>query len=136
MKKILVLIVMVVCLFAEQVYAWGEVPVFTVFLNDLAYTNSGKVRPCYPLYARFEHPNPEVTKVRMRHPTNHVLFMHFPINQNVHIKIHEQYMKQGLLSISDFIAEDNYGHIYGQMNLTFIPVDPAHGNICDGYVNS
>ncbi len=109
---------------------------FTVFLNDLPYASDAKVRPCYPVTARFEHPDPNVTRVRMRYPYNHRMFMFFPINKDVHIRLHEDFMKKGQLSLSDFIAEDGQGNNYGQMQLTFIPVDPEHGEACDSFLNS
>lgn len=109
---------------------------FTVFLNDLPYASDAKVRPCYPVMARFEHPDPNVTRVRMRYPYNHRMFMFFPMNKDVHIRLHEDFMKKGQLSLSDFIAEDGQGNSYGQMQLTFIPVDPEHGEACDAFLNS
>lgn len=109
---------------------------FTVFLNDLPHTKSGNVRPCYPVFAKFEHPNPKVTRVRMRYPYNHNMYKFFDINLETNLQLHEDYMKQGKVSLSDFIAEDYEGNSYGQMTLTFIPVDPANGEHCDAYLNS
>ena len=122
--------------FISYKVAQGYSPVFTVYLNELPYSHTTKVRPCYPVMARFEHPDSAVTKVRMQYPYNTSLFMYFPINQDVHIKLHEDFMKKGQLSLSDFIAEDDYGNRYGQMTLTFIPVDPTLGEVCDAYLNS
>ncbi len=110
--------------------------IFTVYLNDYPHSRSEKVRPCYPVMARFEHPNPAVTRVRMRYPYNHNMYMVFPVNENIHIALHENFMKKGQLSLSDFIAEDEAGNSYGQITLTFIPLDPENGMVCDAYLNS
>ena len=109
---------------------------FTVLLNDLPHTKSGNVRPCYPVFAKFEHPNPKVTRIRMRYPYNHDMYKFFDVNLETNLQLHEDYMKQGKVSLSDFIAEDYDGNSYGQMTLTFIPVDPANGELCDAYLNS
>lgn len=114
----------------------AEPVAFTVFLNDLPHTYTAKVRPCYPVMARFEHPDPNVTRVRMRYPYNHRMYMFFALNTDINIKLHEDYMKKGQLSLSDFIAEDDFGNEYGMMTLTFIPVDPENGEFCDAYLNS
>ena len=83
---------------------------FTVYLNDIAHTTSGNVRPCYPVMARFVHPDSNVTRVRMRYPYNYSMFMFFPVNKDVHIDLHENFMRSGQLSLSDFIAEDEQGN--------------------------
>ena len=109
---------------------------FVVYLNDMPHTQTENVRPCYPVMARFEHPYPAVTRVRMRYPYNHELHMFFPMNENVHIWLHEDYMKQGQLSLSDFIAEDDSGKDYGQITLTFVPLDPENQDACNEYLSS
>ena len=121
---------------ANTAFAQHKPTIFTVFLNDIAYSQTGNVRPCYPVMARFEHPDPAVTRVRMEYPYNSEMFMHFPVNKDVHIKLHEEFMRAGQLSLSHFIAEDDKGNRYGQMTLTFIPVDPAHGEICDMFLGT
>ena len=65
----LLFIAILVCMVPSLSYA--ESGRFTVFLNDLPHTHSGNVRPCYPVFAKFEHPNPKVTRIRMRYPYNH-----------------------------------------------------------------
>ena len=127
---------MAVMLLCAPVNARADSGAFTVFLNDLPYSHTTKVRPCYPVMARFEHPNPAVTRVRMRYPYNHSMYMLFDVGVDVHIKLHEDFMKKGQLSLSDFIAEDDAGNQYGMMTLTFIPIDPQHGEFCDAYLNS
>ncbi len=127
-------IVMMLC--AVPTAARADSDIFTVYLNDIPTMHTTTVRPCYPVMARFEHPDPAVTRVRMRYPHNHAMFMHFPMNEDVHIELHEDYMKRGKLSLSDFIAEDDAGAQYGLMTLTFIPVDPTQGQFCDGHFNS
>ncbi len=130
-------VLLFICLICSHAsYARAENTTFNVFLNDLPYASDSKVRPCYPVMARFEHPDPAVTRVRMRYPYNHRMFMFFPVDREVHIRLHEDFMRKGQLSLSDFIAEDDLGNQYGQMQLTFIPVDPEHGEACDAFLNS
>ncbi len=118
-------------------HARADENVFTVFLNDYAHYHSEKVRPCLPVMAHFYHPNPAVTRIRMRYPRNHAMHMFFDINEEVHIKLHEDYMRKSMLSYSDFLAEDDAGNVYGQMTLTFIPLPTdAHAQACEGFVNS
>lgn len=109
---------------------------FTVFLNNVPHTVSGTVRPCLPLMARFVHPDPHVTRVRMRYPYNHDLFMFFPMKEEINIVLHEDYMKKGEWSLSDFIAEDESGSSYGQMTLTFQPLDPLNNGACESFPDS
>ncbi len=109
---------------------------FTVFLNNIPHTTSGTVRPCTPFRARFEHPDAAVTRVRMRYPHNHNLFMFFPMNEEVNISLHEDYMEKGEWSLSDFIAEDESARAYGQMTLTFQPLDPLNKGVCESFPDS
>ena len=132
----------ILCLvFCVSVPAWAEkntpnATAFTVFLNNIPHTTSGTVRPCTPLMARFEHPDTAVTRVRMRYPHNNNLFMFFPMNEEVNISLHEDYMEKGEWSLSDFIAEDESARAYGQMTLTFQPLDPLNKGLCESFPDS
>ena len=110
--------------------------VFTVFLNNVPHSVSETVRPCVPLMARFDHPDPHVTRVRMRYPYNHEMFKVSPISQNYPLSLHEDFMTKGEWSLSDFIAEDESGKTYGQMTLTFQPLDPDNRGLCDSFPDS
>lgn len=134
----LFLLLLVALVFQVSPVRAGEsaVNIFTVFLNNVPHSASGTVRPCVPLMARFAHPDPHVTRVRMRYPYNHEMFMFFPLNQDVHIVLHEDYMKKGEWSLSDFIAEDESGSSYGQMTLTFQPLDPLNNGACESFPDS
>ena len=110
--------------------------VFTAFLNNVPHTVSETVAPCTPLFARFEHPDPHVTRVRMRYPYNHELFMLFPLRQDIRLTLHEDFMNNGQWSLSDFIAEDENGLRYGEMTLTFQPLDPEGKWACESYPDS
>ena len=142
MNNYVVFLISVFCIFvfADSARAFqGEQTqnrALVVYLNDMPHTRTGNVRPCYPVMARFEHPDPAVTRVRMRYPYNHEMYMFFPMNESVHIWLHEDYMKQGQLSLSDFIAEDENGNEYGQITLTFIPLDPENQDACNEYLSS
>tara|TARA_B100001989_G_scaffold252023_1_gene232821 strand:+ start:3465 stop:3749 length:285 start_codon:yes stop_codon:yes gene_type:complete len=93
--------------------------------------------PCYPVMASFHHPNPNVTRIKMRYPYNHGLYMIFPVHETTHITLHENFMKQNQTSISDFIAEDDAGNSYGQITLTFLPMGPENNpDRCNNFVNS
>lgn len=109
---------------------------FTVFLNNIPHKMSGTVRPCTPLMARFVHPDPHVSRVRMRYPYDHNLFIFFPMNREINITLHQDYMEKGEWSLSDFIAEDESGVQYGQMTLTFQPLDPQNKGMCESYPDS
>jgi len=135
--KIKILVLLTLCVFSMSSPSVADSDVFIVYLNDHPHSRSEKVRPCYPVMARFEHSSPAVTRVRMRYPYNHNMYMIFPVVEGeVHIKLHEDFMRRGQLSLSDFIAEDEAGNVYGQVTLTFIPLDPENGTLCDAYVNS
>ncbi len=92
--------------------------------------------PCYPVNGFFTHPDPRVSKIRMENPRNPAQFIDYPKNAEVHITIHENFMKQNVYSWSNFIAMDSAGNEYGRIHVTFDPPsDPDH-NKCNGHFNS
>lgn len=104
---------------------------FVVNISGVDYTSSQNIVPCFPLIAHFRHSNPEVTKIRMQYPLNPRMYMIFPVQDEAHIKLHEDYMKLGEYSFSDFIALDDYNKEYGTIRLTFIPPYNPKANACD-----
>ncbi len=134
--RIFMICVLMVMAFSQSVYAQRERP-FTIYLNDNPVTYSQNVSPCFPVMARFEHPNPKVTQVRMRYPRNWSMYRIYGMGQDVGIDIHENFMRDGVTSYSDFIAEDAQGNQYGTIQLTFVPI-PAdqYEDLCHEYLNS
>ncbi len=92
--------------------------------------------PCYPLDAFFTHPDPRVTTIRMENPRNPRQYIDYPKNTAVNIHIHENFMKQGEYSWSNFIAMDNAGNEYGRMHVIFDPPADPHHNTCNEHFNS
>ncbi|MGH1404028.1 MAG: hypothetical protein ACRBDL_07270 [Alphaproteobacteria bacterium] len=110
---------------------------FTVYLNENPFASSQDVSPCYPVMARFEHPDPNITHVRMRYPLNWFMYRVYPVGEDVNITIHEDFMKQGKVSFSDFIAEDAAGNQYDKITLTFLPIpEEEYEDLCWEYLNS
>lgn len=108
-----------------------------IYLNKTPRDFDGNVSPCFPVMARFTHPDSSVTRIRMRYPYDHGKYMLFPLDQEVHIELHENFMKRSLSSISDFIAEDDFGNDYGVVTLTFVPIKEKHyKEYCNQFLNS
>src|SRR5262245_38925013 len=82
---------------------------FTVIISDEWYREDATISPCYPVTGEFMHTNLAVTKVRMEYPYNPSMFMMFELNQTVRIELHENFMKAGDWSLSDFVALDDAG---------------------------
>lgn len=108
---------------------------FTVVISGVGYSDTSNVSPCFPVMAYFSHPNGNVTKVKMRYPYNHNMFMIFDIDETVHIDLHEKYMRAGQWSLSDFIALDDDGLEYGAFTLTFVPPENPEDHKCSGLVS-
>ncbi|MBL4804828.1 MAG: hypothetical protein JKY71_08180 [Alphaproteobacteria bacterium] len=92
--------------------------------------------PCYPVNGFFTHPDPRVSTIRMENPRNPAQYIDYPKNTDVHITIHENFMKQNVYSWSNFIAMDASGNEHGRIHVTFDPpADPAD-NKCSEHFNS
>jgi hypothetical protein len=99
--------------------AWAQD--FVVNIGGHSYREDATIRPCYPLTAIFFHPNINVTKVRMENPRDPSMYMMFPVDQRVAITLHENFMRSGEWSFSDFVAIDDAGKEYGRFQLIFEP---------------
>ena len=108
---------------------------FIVTISGVDYESSQNIRPCYPVMARFYHSNPHIVKVRMQYPHNRKLYMDFGIDETVHIPLHENYMKKGQWSLSDFIAVDEGGRELERMTLVFVPLPDGEENECGALVS-
>lgn len=95
--------------------------VFTVELNGTPYYESANVTPKLPINAIFHHSNPAVVAVRMQHPGNPAMSMTFEMGKTYRIQNHEDHMKAGHTSASEFIALDKNGKERGKITLSFVP---------------
>jgi hypothetical protein len=109
---------------------------FTVYINDIGFSKDAHVRPCYPVMARFHHPDKRVTRIRMQHPDlPQIKYLYFNAQGVSHVYIHENYMRENITSTSEFIAEDENGKRYGKVHLAFVPPKMQDGeNLCGGYI--
>lgn len=95
--------------------------IFTVELNGTSYKKSGSVTPTFPIMAVFRHSNPAVVAVRMQHPGNPDMSMTFDVGKQYRIQNHEDHMRAGHVSSSEFIALDKDGNERGVIALSFVP---------------
>ena len=95
--------------------------VFTVELNGTPYHESASVTPKLPINAIFHHSSAEVLAVRMQHPGNSAMSMTFEMDKQYRIQNHEDHMRAGHESSSEFIALDKNGKERGKITLSFVP---------------
>lgn len=94
---------------------------FVITINDISYDSSQTVFTSIPVRAWFNHPNPAVTNIRMEYPRNTSMYFDYPVNEEVRLQIHESHLQAGMLSHSDFIAQDDQGNSYGRIRIVFAP---------------
>lgn len=94
---------------------------FTIYVNGIAYQQSYVLAPEFPIMVDFCHPSGAFTRVVMRHPGDPSKRMFFDANGQHRIHNHEQHMRAGHDSTSEFIALDAEDIVLGHMALTFRP---------------
>lgn len=94
---------------------------FKIEVNGQALSKSGRISPSVPIYAVFHHVNPAVTRVRMQHPSHPSLSKNFSLGEKHRIQNHEQHMKAGHVSSSEFLALDPQGRVYDKITISFVP---------------
>ena len=104
---------------------------FGVKVNGIPYSGEENIMPCFPVKAVFTHNNPHVVKVRMQYPEDQRRFKDLPLDVNVPLTLHENFMKDGEYSYSDFIAMDNFNNEYGRVRLTFMPPHEPFAHYCE-----
>ncbi len=102
----------------------GAAKIYTITINGRTYSESASISPTVPIMARFDHPNPAVTQIKMQHPHNKDLFIYWPLNHEVYIQNHSDYMLRGQYSSSKFIAIDEQGRAYDEILIEFDPRGP------------
>lgn len=103
---------------------------FIVNVSGIDYTASENIMPCFPVIARFKHSNPSVTKIRMQYPPRPEMYIIYEAQHDAHLKLHENFMKSGEYSYSDFVALDDHNRELGRLTLTFIPPYDPENNAC------
>ncbi len=93
----------------------------SIVINEQTYRASAMITPTLPIIARFHHGNSAVTKIRMQHPQRPKLHFIYPVNQDIRIENHESYMRRGIYSSSEFLAQDEQGHTYDRILIEFKP---------------
>ncbi len=94
---------------------------FIINVNGTEIGKSASISPSIPIYMTFHHTNPAVTKIRMGHPQNPALSKTFSLGEKHRIINHEQHMKSGHVSTSEFLALDDQGRIYNKIIISFLP---------------
>ena len=103
---------------------------FIVNVSGIDYGASENIIPCFPVIARFKHSNPKVTKIRMQYPPRPEMYVIYEAQHDAHLKLHENFMKKGEYSYSDFVALDDHNRELGRITLTFVPPYDSGNNAC------
>ena len=98
-----------------------EINKFTIVINNVEYSQSSTISPKTPISAVFHHDNAAVTKIRMQHPRNPQTYIEYPLNQDVGLDIHAEYMRKNVYSSSLFLAMDRSGRVYDEILIEFSP---------------
>ncbi len=104
-------------IYAEQV-AQAD---FVITVNGLDIIRSTEISPPLPIMMSFRHKNPDVKMVRMQHPGNPQFSLTMKVGQEYRITNHEDHMKAGHVSTSEFLALDNQGNVYDKITISFVP---------------
>lgn len=135
---IMIVALFAACPFLTPLLAWAanKANGLTLEISGVYVVEDTRFMPCYPLNGFFTHPDPRVTKIRMENPRNTRQFIDYPKNTEVHIHIHENFMRQNVYSWSNFIAMDDSGNEYGRIHVTFDPPGDPSRNECAEHFNS
>ncbi len=101
----------------------GELPDDFIFMiNGVRYQGAAAITPKLPITASVSHRDSSVTTVIMQHPGDPNRSAKLPIDQRTNLRNHDQHMRAGHSSTSEFIALDKYGEERGRIIVLFLPL--------------